>query len=124
MFAARQIVRRSRNLQVILTGRAAFSTTGKNLSSFFEPEPNLFDHGAKDLGAAKPADAALRDDIRTMGSLLGNIIQKRQGQDVFDKVEKLRHLAKVSAVCLWVHGSMNRVLRLIVPGSDARAPMT
>jgi phosphoenolpyruvate carboxylase len=31
-----------------------------------------------------------------MGSLLRNIIQERQGQDVFDKVEKLRHLAKVS----------------------------
>ena len=43
-----------------------------------------------------PGDAELRDNVRTMGSLLGNIIQKRQGKDIFDKVEKLRHLAKVS----------------------------
>lgn len=103
MFAARQIARRSRNAQQAIfayRSMAAFSTTGKGASSFFEPEPNLFlDEVATakiEAGSIKPGDAALRNDVRTMGSLLGNIIQDRQGQDIFDKVEKIRHLAKVS----------------------------
>lgn len=43
-----------------------------------------------------------------MGSLLGNIIEQRQGKDIFDKVEKLRHLAKVSRLlkCVSVRSTM------------------
>ena len=44
---------------------------------------------------ASGKDAQLRSDIRTMGSLLGKIIQEQNGVQVFNQVEALRHLAKV-----------------------------
>ena len=55
--------------------------------------------------AAAELDSLLRSDVRTMGSLLGNIIQERNGKDIFDKVEKLRNLAKVrfdQFICLYL----------------------
>jgi hypothetical protein len=98
------------------------NSTSKSASSFFntapslqahsfdEPNPSLFqsdrfagaaldadvtgDDLVADIAAAD-LDALLRSDVRTMGSLLGNIIQERNGKDIFDKVEKLRNLAKV-----------------------------
>ena len=94
MSAARQILTQmpmhSRS-RTVVAGRA-FSS----YSSFFEPDPTLFNVRESKLGKPAPDDAELRDDVRTMGSLLGNIILKGQGKDIFDKVEKLRHLAKVS----------------------------
>lgn len=42
----------------------------------------------------KDVDAQLRADVRAVGSILGRIIKSHEGQDVFDKVEKLRGLAK------------------------------
>lgn len=92
---------------------SSFSTTAPALQahSFDEPNPSLFQSDrfagaaldtdattADDLVAdiaAADLDALLRSDVRTMGSLLGNIIQERNGKDIFDKVEKLRNLAKV-----------------------------
>ncbi len=71
-------------------------------SSFFESNPTLFT--AKDVNDAtsviKPTlgDAELRDNVRTMGSLLGHIIERRQGKDIFDKIEELRRLAKVRGI--------------------------
>ena len=91
---------------------ASFSNAAPTLHahSFDEPNPSLFqsdrfagagldaDMTADDLVAdiaAAELDSLLRSDVRTMGSLLGNIIQERNGKDIFDKVEKLRNLAKV-----------------------------
>lgn len=39
-------------------------------------------------------NAPLRADVRTMGSLLGQIIKEHHGEDVFAKIEELRALAK------------------------------
>jgi phosphoenolpyruvate carboxylase len=39
-------------------------------------------------------DATLRADVRTMGSLLGGIIQDHHGGAVFEKIEEMRGLAK------------------------------
>lgn len=39
-------------------------------------------------------DAQLRADIRAMGRMLGQVIQEYQGQDIFEKVEKMRSFAK------------------------------
>lgn len=89
MLAARRVL-----LARSITVARAFSAQ----SSFFEPNPSLF-HPTESLKSQIPGkqpDALLREDVRTMGSLLGNIIEQRQGKDTFDKVEKLRHLAKVS----------------------------
>ena len=91
---------------------SSFSTTAPTLQahSFDEPNPSLFqsdrfagaaldaDKTADDLVAdiaAADLDVLLRSDVRTMGSLLGNIIHERNGKNIFDKVEKLRNLAKV-----------------------------
>lgn len=38
----------------------------------------------------------LRSDVRTMGTLLGDAIALHHGQDVLDRVEKMRHMAKES----------------------------
>jgi hypothetical protein len=42
----------------------------------------------------KDRDAPLRADVRTMGSLLGKIIQDHHSPEMFDKIEELRGLAK------------------------------
>ena len=39
-------------------------------------------------------DAPLRADVRTMGSLLGQIIRDHHGDEIFEKIEDLRALAK------------------------------
>jgi len=88
---------------------SAYSTTASicQSSSINEPNPSLF-HSDRFSGAALDADQAdavsavvredldalLRADVRAMGSLLGNIIQERNGEDIFNKVEQLRTLAK------------------------------
>jgi hypothetical protein len=62
-------------------------------SSFADPETNtLFKVDSKDL--KNPRDAQLRADVRAMGSLLGQIINDHHGKDIFDKVERMRSLAK------------------------------
>lgn len=38
--------------------------------------------------------AALRDDVRLLGNLLGETLKEQVGQALFDKVEQIRHLAK------------------------------
>jgi phosphoenolpyruvate carboxylase len=40
----------------------------------------------------------LRSEIRTLGSVLGQVITKLEGQETFEEVEKLRTLAKASRV--------------------------
>lgn len=61
-------------------------------SSFAENEATLFKRAAsQDLN---PLDAQLRADVRTMGSLLGQIIRDHNGQGIYDKVEVMRSLAK------------------------------
>ena len=90
MLVTHQLLRRAR---LVVTGRVCALSSQ---SSFFESNPTLFSSQGKSVGKVVPGDAELRDNVRTMGSLLGNIIQKRQGKHIFDKVETLRHLAKVS----------------------------
>lgn len=103
----------SNNITISRLAKSAYSTTStiRQASSIDEPNPSLF-HSDRFAGAALDADkpdavasavsadldALLRADVRAMGSLLGNIIQERNGTDIFDKVEHLRNLAKVSFV--------------------------
>ena len=76
--------------------------SGSHLSSFAEPGSLFTDQPQaavmeESLSAPlNPADkdAALRADVRTMGSLLGHIIQEHHGKEVFEKIEELRALAK------------------------------
>jgi len=41
-------------------------------------------------------DRMLRSDVRTMGTLLGDAISLHNGQEILDKVEQMRHMAKES----------------------------
>lgn len=40
------------------------------------------------------AHAPLRDDVRLLGRMLGDALRHQTGQDVFDKVERIRVLGK------------------------------
>ena len=62
-------------------------------SSFAEPDPTLFREVTEAAVGADP-DAPLRNDIRTMGSLLGKVIRQHQGEEVYEKIETMRQLAK------------------------------
>lgn len=70
-------------------------------SSFREPG-SLFEVSplseTADEAASSPImgdrDAPLRADVRTMGSLLGQIIRDHHGDAIFEKIEDLRALAK------------------------------
>lgn len=65
------------------------------MSSFGEPSPSLFP--IQPLSASSQnneKDAPLRSDIRTMGSILGKIIVEHEGEDIYEKIETMRQLAK------------------------------
>jgi hypothetical protein len=70
-------------------------------SSFREPS-SLFETAGTTIPgitfsveqAVTDRDAPLRADVRTMGSLLGQIIQDHHGEATFNKIEELRSLAK------------------------------
>eukprot|EP00539_Tryblionella_compressa_P014206 CAMPEP_0178826270 /NCGR_PEP_ID=MMETSP0746-20121128/6660_1 /TAXON_ID=913974 /ORGANISM="Nitzschia punctata, Strain CCMP561" /LENGTH=964 /DNA_ID=CAMNT_0020488079 /DNA_START=53 /DNA_END=2947 /DNA_ORIENTATION=+ len=79
----------------------ALSSAGGVHSSFAEPGSLFAESGpgvlAESLTAPSGAgdkDAPLRADVRTMGSLLGHIIQEHHGEEIFEKIEGLRGLAK------------------------------
>ena len=105
MFAVRrQIGRRSSSL---LSFRGV-------ASSFFESDPTLI-RGNDGPTVSEDKDFHLRTDVRTMGSMLGQVIEENHGKDIFDKIEKLRHLAKVCVcvrllVCwLWQYNALSCV---------------
>lgn len=71
----------------------AFSSSSDSyrLSSFAEPEPTLFFHkSASEAIEKEDPDAFLRSDIRTMGSLLGKVME----ESTLHQVEGMRALAK------------------------------
>ena len=88
---ARRINSQGRNLRCIAQ---------RSSSSFLEPNPTLVGGGGRaEVAEADESgygrDSQLRKDVRTMGSVLGQVILAHEGEDVVNKVEKLRALAKV-----------------------------
>lgn len=80
-----------------------------DLSSISEPDPTLFwkakmissdgdmtsaSAAAKSSTVVEDTDAQLRSDIRSMGSLLGKIVREHEGEEIFEKIESMRLLAK------------------------------
>ena len=69
-------------------------------SSFEEPNPSLLEPQSHELPPSSAQDATnsdhplLRNDVRVMGNLLGQVVRDHEGQPVFDKVEALRGMAK------------------------------
>ncbi|GJL83186.1 MAG: phosphoenolpyruvate carboxylase [marine bacterium B5-7] len=55
--------------------------------------PNI-SHESPVTDDSQGLDAALRDDVRQLGALLGETIKKQHGQALFDTVEEVRNLAK------------------------------
>lgn len=93
MFAVRRLAASPCRVAVTTKVARHFSSTitpHANYSSFSEQEATLF----KSPQDNNPRDAQLRADVRTMGALLGQIIHDHHGQDIFDKVELMRSLAK------------------------------
>jgi len=99
MFAVRRIAA-SRSKAALVAARAYSGTSAlSQLSSLSEPDPTLWK--SYKLESSLPSqrdflDEQLRADVRTMGSTLGKVIQDHDGVEVFDKVEHMRNLAKVS----------------------------
>jgi hypothetical protein len=86
------------------TVRALSSSSDNQYSSFAEPG-SLFSGHLQPVAALSESltaptasdgskDSLLRADIRTMGSLLGHIIREHHGEEIYDKIEELRALAK------------------------------
>ena len=92
------VPRTARTLKSAVPTRCLSSVSlgGENLSSFGEPSPSLFP--VQPLGSPKSEDkdAPLRSDIRTMGSILGKIIVEHEGEDVYEKIETMRQLARMN----------------------------
>lgn len=49
---------------------------------------------ALDTAAIPDPHAALRDDVRLLGNMLGQTLKEQVGQHIFDTVEQIRHLSK------------------------------
>jgi hypothetical protein len=86
------------------TARRFQSSSASSLTSFSEPG-TLFDAtdlipstttttAASTTTTTTDRDAPLRADVRTMGRLLGRIIQDHHGPEIFNTIEHLRALAK------------------------------
>ena len=74
-------------------------------------KPSLFD----DRGNGDDVEdkhRKLRADIRTMGAMLGRIISENSGEDIINKVESLRHHAKVRFGCAFTVELNNQILYL------------
>lgn len=99
------LARKSNSICIFLTASnrdhhneiVSFST----YSSFAEPDPTLFAKYNNNTttyvvedNKNNNTDAQLRADIRVMGSVLGMVIRKHEGVEIFDKVEQMRSLAK------------------------------
>jgi phosphoenolpyruvate carboxylase len=50
----------------------------------------LIEQNASDLGSVEDKDLPLKEDIRLLGSLLGDTVRAQEGQAVFDIIEKIR----------------------------------
>ena len=57
-------------------------------------------------------DHMLRSDVRTMGTLLGDAISLHHGEDILEKVEKMRQMAKESRAAVASHHSPGDAERL------------
>lgn len=97
MFAFRRFAA-SRNVACNAVKRSYTSCAPlSQLSSLSEPDATLFKSYKLESSAPRNfLDEQLRADVRTMGSTLGQVIIGHDGQEVFDKVETMRNLAKVS----------------------------
>eukprot|EP00934_Nitzschia_sp_Nitz4_P008805 Nitzschia sp. Nitz4//scaffold367_size14546//6549//9593//NITZ4_008926-RA/size14546-processed-gene-0.8-mRNA-1//-1//CDS//3329549327//8795//frame0 len=94
--AAKQITRACPKARVALSTRSRLSSAPvcRLSSSFAEPGPSLFPEIPLSPSSSDDKDVQLRRDIKTMGSMLGKVIAKHEGENTYEKVEAMRLLAK------------------------------
>ena len=66
----------------------------------------------RDLYYERIPTKLLREDVRYLGSILGKVIKKQEGQKFFNLVEKVRKLSKVNKINYSNH-SYGKIIRAI-----------
>ena len=51
----------------------------------------------RDLYYERIPTKSLREDVRILGNILGNVIKKQEGQTFYNLVEKIRKLSKANS---------------------------
>ena len=66
----------------------------------------------RDLYYERIPTKLLREDVRYLGSILGKVIKKQEGQKFFNLVDKVRKLSKVNKINYSNH-SYGKIIRAI-----------
>ena len=67
----------------------------------------------RDLYYERIPTKLLREDVRYLGSLLGRVIKKQEGENFFQLVEKIRKLSKANKTSLNLNQTNRKVIRAI-----------
>ena len=67
----------------------------------------------RDLYYERIPTKSLRDDVRLLGNILGNVIKKQEGQTFFNLVEKIRKLSKANKANIKQNNSYKKITRTL-----------
>ncbi|MDA9752725.1 phosphoenolpyruvate carboxylase [Candidatus Pelagibacter sp.] len=67
----------------------------------------------RDLYYERIPTKSLRDDVRLLGNILGNVIKKQEGQTFFNLVEKIRKLSKANRVNIKQQDSYKKISKTL-----------
>ena len=67
----------------------------------------------RDLYYERIPTKSLRDDVRLLGNILGNVIKKQEGQTFFNLVEKIRKLSKANRANIKQHVSYKKISKTL-----------
>ena len=67
----------------------------------------------RDLYYERIPTKSLRDDVRLLGNILGNVIKKQEGQTFFNLVEKIRKLSKANKANIKQNNSYKKITKTL-----------
>ncbi len=67
----------------------------------------------RDLYYERIPTKLLREDIKYLGNILGNVIKEQEGQKVFNLVDKVRKLSKINKTNIKSTNSYNKIIKTI-----------
>ena len=67
----------------------------------------------RDLYYERIPTKSLRDDVRLLGNILGNVIKKQEGQNFFNLVEKIRKLSKANKANIKKNNSYKNITKAL-----------
>ena len=67
----------------------------------------------RDLYYERIPTKSLRDDVRLLGNILGNVIKKQEGQNFFNLVEKIRKLSKANKANIKENESYKKITKTL-----------